>query len=135
MSSQRSRKESVELSAPASRISGKSRRGMEQTTPSLELLEERLLLSVPATWTPTGVGSTGTTYWPQISPSGSQQQIYMNGDMGEDYYTSNFGNSWQTVNGNLGLGDAVIKFTANPNQLFAYSSNNGPDFNQSADGG
>ena len=91
-------------------------------------------LPASAGWTPTGVGSTGTTYWPQISPHGGQQEIYINTDMGEVFHTTDFGDHWETLNGGLGLGDPIIRFTADPKQRFAYNANRAT-FHQSTDGG
>ena len=91
-------------------------------------------LPASAGWTPTGVGSTGTTYWPQISPHGGQQEIYINTDMGEVFHTTDFGDHWETLNGGLGLGDPIIRFTADPKQRFAYDANRAT-FHQSTDGG
>ncbi|MGA2618583.1 MAG: hypothetical protein ABSF26_13300 [Thermoguttaceae bacterium] len=91
-------------------------------------------LTASAGWTPTGVGRTGTTYWPQVSPHGGQQEMYINTDMGEVFHTTDFGDHWNTLNFGLGLGDPIIRFTADPKQRFAYDANRAT-FHQSTDGG
>lgn len=78
-------------SAPA--IPDSKLRLLKYDIPSLEMLEQRLLLSVPTVWYNQGIGGTGTTYTPSISPQNSQE-IYVGSDMGEVFHTSDWGANW-----------------------------------------
>ncbi len=52
-----------------------------------EALESRLLLAVPGTWSPTGVGATGALYNATISPLNSSEMTIA-ADMGQIFHTS-----------------------------------------------
>jgi hypothetical protein len=88
--------------------------------PCVEALEDRLLLSAPATFIPEGVGGGGGLYHPQINPS-NPQEIYVASDMGGEYLTTNFGASWTMLNDALENGPneyIPVQFTNNPDILY-----------------
>ena len=64
----------------------------------LEPLEERVLLAVPSTWTPTGIGGTGCLYRPSFSPINGAE-CAVGTDMGEIFHTTQLGgaNAWETL--------------------------------------
>jgi hypothetical protein len=101
----------------------------------VEPLERRVLLSAPATFVPEGVGGGGGLYKPVISPF-NPQEIYVPSDMGIEYLTTNFGQSWTDLSGmdQLAPNEYIpVQFTGSPSIL--YASTQAWRVSKSADGG
>ena len=100
-----------------------------QTTPSwgpavFESLEERLLLSLPASWTSVGVGGGGAFFEPAFSGT-NPNEIYLATDMSDQYHSTDLGVSWQVVDYRKlqGSHTAAVQFTNNANILYGLGLN------------
>lgn len=72
-----------------------------------------------SSWQSRGIGGGGALFVPEISPF--DDRIFMATDMSGVFYTKDFGQSWATLNFRVlaGSQSAQIRFTSNPNTLFA----------------
>src|SRR3978361_1290195 len=75
---------------------------------------------VPASFQSRGVGAGGALYSPSINPV-NDNEYFVACDMSELYHTTNFGNSYSTVNfsGIQAGHESGVRFTNNP--LIAYT--------------
>ena len=90
---------------------------------SVESLENRVLLSVPTTWTQEGNGGGGTFFNPSFNPA-NPQEVYVTTDMTPMFHSTNLGNSWAALNWtNFEGGRGThISFTSNPQDLYGLSN-------------
>lgn len=79
-----------------------------------------LFAQVPASWESRGVGGGGALYSPSINPA-NDNEYYVACDMSELFHTTDFGNTYSTINfGNVQAGhESAVRFTNNP--LIAYT--------------
>ena len=93
---------------------------------------------VPLVWQARGVGGGGAMYGPTISPLNSDH-CYLSSDMGDVFFTSDFGNSYATVPATQIVGGhySAIRFTSDPNILYSltYANGNYAQLVKSLDGG
>ncbi len=76
-------------------------------------------LSPPSPWQSRGIGGGGAFFAPEISPF--DDQIYMSTDMGVVFRTTDFGESWATLDFRVlpGASRAQARFTSDPQILYA----------------
>jgi hypothetical protein len=79
-----------------------------------------LSAQVPSVWFDRGVGAGGAFYSPSINPA-NDSEFFVASDMSGLYHTTNFGNSYSTVDAlQVQAGhDSAVRFTNNP--LIAYT--------------
>jgi len=81
-----------------------------------------LAAAIPDTWSSRGAGGGGALYSPSINPA-NNNEYFVACDMSGLYHTTDFGNSYSTVNfTQIQAGhDAAVRFTSNPNLAYGLS--------------
>jgi hypothetical protein len=79
-----------------------------------------ICLSVEIQWEPRGVGGGGALFAPSINPD-NDDEFYVGCDMGELFHTTDFGNSYETLNFNYISGgtNSIVGFTKNSQIRFS----------------
>jgi len=99
-----------------------------------EELEPRLLLSVPATFDPSGMGGGGWFGPTSINPY-NHNEIWMPTDMGELFHSTDGGATW-TFSTTIGEGYcSPVQFTGSPSVMWAIDADGGGHPSKSTDGG
>jgi photosystem II stability/assembly factor-like uncharacterized protein len=95
-------------------------RGLYKT--GLLVLLFQIIYSQPASWISRGIGGGGALYSPSINPA-NDNEYYVGCDMSDLFHTTDFGNSYTTINHLQIQGghNSTVRFTNNPSLIYAIS--------------